>query len=59
VRDVTAWPVPLQIEYFAARNVWPRRYQQPPSGDFVSWGAWYLFKFGRSIEEAAKEFAQR
>lgn len=55
MRDVSGWPVMQQIEYFAARNVWPRRRLMTPSGA-CTWSEWFERKFGRSLDLAAEDF---
>lgn len=46
------------IEYYAARHIWKRRTEKPPSGNHKTWGEWYLGKFGRTVEDAAEFFAR-
>ena len=65
--DPRQMPDHEQREYFAAREVWKRRDEQTPSGkesisnggDGLLWRDWFKARFGREIEEAAKDYGRR
>jgi hypothetical protein len=57
--DPRSLPVTEQIEYYAARHIWPMRDKPTPSGEGKLWRDWFLERYGREIEDAAKDFGRR
>jgi hypothetical protein len=58
VPDPRDMPIAEQLEYFAAREIWKKRDEMTPSGE-GKWRDWFLERFGRSIEDAAKDYGRR
>jgi lysyl-tRNA synthetase class I len=42
----------------AAKWVWPVRNNPTPSGEHATWADWYLWKFGKSLEQVRAEYRQ-
>ena len=43
------------MEYCAARHIWNRKNELTPNAR-IPWWKWYAMKFGRTLEEAKREY---